>query len=190
MVGGEQAFVDARDWWGTPPPALDRDEALARLARRYLAGHGPAHAADLAKWAGIPTGQAKRGLTAIAADLVERPHGLVDLRGRKPAPPLPPPRLLGPFDPILHGWVSREPFVGAHQGVVTSNGLFRAVALVDGRVVATWGLAGGRVTLRPLEPIPPDVADALGADAGAVLHFLDLPDHQLPPLAQVDENPL
>lgn len=178
MVDGEQAFVDARDWWGQAPPALDRDEALARLARRYLAGHGPADAADLAKWAGIPVGQARRGLAAITADLVARPDGLVDLRGRKRPPPLPPPRLLGPFDPILHGWVSREPFVGAHRGVVTSNGLFRAVALVGGRVVATWGLAAGRVTLRPLEPIAPDVADALDADGRAVLRFLDVPDQR------------
>ena len=47
---------------------------------------------------------------------------------------LPKPRLLGPFDPLLLGWVSRDSFVGTHQGVVTNNGLFRACALVTGRV--------------------------------------------------------
>lgn len=31
------------------------------------------------------------------------------------------------------------PFVGEHTDVVTVNGIFRPVALVGGRVVATWG---------------------------------------------------
>ena len=53
MAGPEQAYVLARDWLG-PPPALDRDAALGWLARRYLAGHGPATERDLAKWSGLP----------------------------------------------------------------------------------------------------------------------------------------
>jgi Winged helix DNA-binding domain len=175
MVGGEQAFVSVPDWLGVPPAALDRDEALARLARRYLAGHGPAQAGDLAKWAGIPLGQARRGLDAIADDLVPSDDGLVDLADRDRARTLPQPRLLGPFDPLLHGWASREPFVGAHRQVVTVNGLFRPVALVDGRVVGTWGLADGTLTIRPLEEVDPAALDALLADAAAVLRFLGLP---------------
>jgi hypothetical protein len=38
--------------------------------------------------------------------------------------PLPAPKLLGPFEPLLLGWVSREAFVGSLQIVVTNNGLF------------------------------------------------------------------
>jgi hypothetical protein len=37
MRGGEQAFVLVRDWLGAPPPPMDREQALALLARRYLA---------------------------------------------------------------------------------------------------------------------------------------------------------
>ncbi|HEX3005915.1 MAG TPA: crosslink repair DNA glycosylase YcaQ family protein, partial [Angustibacter sp.] len=83
--------------------------------------------------------------------------------------------LLGPFDPVLHGWADRTPLVGAHQGVVTTNGLFRACALVEGRVVAIWRLAGGRLTIEPLEPVADDVAAALEADAADVRRFLALP---------------
>ena len=100
--------------------------------------------------------------------------GLVDLADRDRARELPPPRLLGPFDPLLHGWASREPFVGAHRQVVTVNGLFRPVALVDGRVVATWGLADGTLSIRPLEDVDPAALDALVSDAAAVLRFLGL----------------
>ena len=46
-----------RAGWAPPPEPLDRDEALARLARRYLVGHGPADARDLAYWAGIALGE-------------------------------------------------------------------------------------------------------------------------------------
>jgi hypothetical protein len=175
MVGGEQAFVAVADWLGDPPEPLDRDEALARLARRYLAGHGPADAHDLAKWAGVPLGQSRRGLDLIDEDLVPCDGGLVDLADRDRAKDVPPPRLLGPYDPLLHGWVSRDPFVGEHRHVVTNNGLFRPVALVGGRVVATWGLADGTLTIRTLEPIDATATEALRKDAAAVLRFLDLP---------------
>ena len=59
---------------------------------------------------------------------------------------------------------------------MTRNGIFRPIALVDGRVVATWGLPAGRVTLQPLEPIADDRLEALAADASDVLRFLGLPD--------------
>jgi hypothetical protein len=175
MVGREQAFVWAPDWLGPPPAPLGRDEALARLARRYLAGHGPADARDLAKWAGIPLGQSRRGLDAIGEHVVAIDGGLLDLAVRDRPRPLPPPRLLGAYDPLLHGWVSRDPIVGDHRSVVTSNGLFRPVALVGGRVVASWGLADGAVTLRPLEPIDERTLDVVRKDAAAVLRFLGLP---------------
>ena len=52
MVGKEHAFVLVRDWLGEQP-AVEREAALAELARRYLAGHGPADERDLARWAGM-----------------------------------------------------------------------------------------------------------------------------------------
>ena len=54
-----------------------------------------------------PAGKARRGLDVIADALVPCEDGLVDLADRDRARGLPPPRLLGPFDPLLHGWVSR-----------------------------------------------------------------------------------
>ena len=68
--------------------------------------------------------------------------------------------------------------VGPHRQVVTTNGIFRPVALVDGRVVATWGLAGGKVTITRLEPIADDVLAALVKDAADVLRFLGLPSRE------------
>ena len=181
MLDGDHAYVRRRRLARRPAaPARRGRGARAPGARRYLAGHGPAGASDLAGWAGLRLGAARRGFAMISADLVDRGDGLADLAALadladRPSPPrLPPPRLLGPFDPILHGWVSREPFVGMHQDVVTINGIFRPVALVAGRVVATWGLAAEAVTITTLEPVAPASIKALKDDAKAVRRFLGL----------------
>jgi hypothetical protein len=171
MVGSQQAFVLVRDWLGTRP-AVDRDVALAELARRYLVGHGPATDRDLARWSGLGLRDARSGLRAIADELHEAPDGSVDLKGRRPVSELPPPKLLGPFDPVLLGWVSRDAIVGSHRSIVTTNGLFRAFALVDGRAVATWSLAGGRLELTPFGRLSKATRAALDAEADDVLRFL------------------
>jgi hypothetical protein len=171
MAGGEQAFVLTREWLGAPPPPVSREVALAELARRYLAGHGPASDRDLAKWAGLSLGDARRGLAALR--LVDRGSGLVSLR---PAPrraaPLPPPRLLGSYEPFLLGWASREQVVGAADTTVAVNGLFRPFALVQGAAVGTWALERGRVALTPFRPLAEADAAALAKDAADVERFL------------------
>jgi len=172
MVGNEQAFVRTEDWLG-PQPRIDREQALAELARRYLAGHGPADDRDLARWAGLPLRDARAGLEAIATEIEQRPDGLLDLAGRAPAEPLPAPRLLGSFEPLLLGWCSREEVVGPHKRLVTDNGLFRPFALVDGRAVATWKLSGRKLEIEPLGRVTKKATAALEADAQAVLAYLE-----------------
>jgi hypothetical protein len=178
VVDALQGHVRPPSCPGRPPSDVDPEEALARLAARYLTGHGPATARDLAAWAGVPLGTARRAFALVAEQVVpfdrDGDPDLVDLRDRERPAPLPPPRLLGPFDPLLHGWRDRSPVVGRQRQVVTTNGLFRASALVDGRVVGTWRLSGGVVTIEPLEPVPERDLAALHQDAADVLRFLGL----------------
>ncbi len=173
VIGAQHAYVLVRDWLGPPPRALDPDVALARLARRYLAGHGPASDRDLAKWAGLPLGQARRGLAAIAAELADRSDGLAELAtAARDEVSLPPVRLLGAFDPVLLGWASREPILRGHQGIVTVNGLFRPFALVAGQAAGIWAYTGGQVRLSRFRELPDDVEAALAAEARDVQRFL------------------
>jgi hypothetical protein len=170
MVGSEHAFVVRADWLGERPK-VDRDRALAELARRYLVGHGPADDRDLAKWAQLTLRDARAALNAIASELHGRPDGLVDVARGDPAP-LPAPRLLGPFDPLLLGWRSRELVLGDAKGVVTVNGIFKPIALVGGRAAGTWSMPGGQVELSLWEQPSRAAATALRRDAAAVQAYL------------------
>lgn len=207
VVEGKHAYALVRDWLGEPPPATcggaggasdahgggrvaapaDRDSALAELARRYLAGHGPASGRDLARWSGLPLRDARAGLSATAASLHERDDGLLDLADREPPPETEPqPRLLGPFDPVLLGWASRDWLLGEHDARVVSGGIFRAFALADGRPVATWRLRRGEVEFDPFayaeaargteqvrgDGAPKAHAEALAGEAADVARFL------------------
>ena len=171
-AGRDQAFVLARDWLGVPPPAMSREAALGELARRYLAGHAPAADRDLAQWAGVGLRDARLGLARCGA--VQRADGLAELPAspQRAAARLPPPRLLGAFDPLLLGWASRDSIVGPHRRIVTINGLFRPFALVGGLAVATWNITRGQVMLTPFAPLDAGTRAALTTDAADVTRFL------------------
>lgn len=174
MRDREHCLVLAEHWLGPAPEPVDRGVALERLARRYLAAHGSASDRDLAMWAKLPLRDARAGLAAIADETVPVGDGLVDLAERAPVAPA-PTRLLGNFDPILHGWVSRQPVLGAHDPDVVLGGIFRSFAMAGGRPVALWRIAGDRVRIAPFEPLAARTGRLLLADAEAVVAYLGLP---------------
>lgn len=158
MVDKEHGFVLVHDWLPTSP-VVDRATALRELGRRYLLAHAAAQAGDLQKWAGITLGEARSALKGLVAPEVE------------PAP-LPGPRLLGGFDEILMGWVDRQFVLGHHRGVVTMNGIFKPILLVDGQAAATWRLPSGKPVVDPFIPLSAQVQRMVDQDAIAVSQFL------------------
>jgi hypothetical protein len=161
--GTQQAVALARDWLGAAPTTSvegsARDAALAELARRYLAGHGPASDRDLAYWAGLPLRDARLGLHSIGAELTELDDGLVDLAAGAASPRRTGARLLPVFDPYLLGWKDRSFAVhSTHRSKVYAGGLIGPAAAVDGRVIGTWRAARseGRLAIdvEPFEPLP------------------------------------
>jgi hypothetical protein len=155
MLGTQQGFVLVSDWLG-PQPKVDRDVALGELGHRYLAAHGPSTDRDLAKWAGVTLGDARRALAGLT-------HAVETGADRGPV-------LLGPWDEVLCGWASRDDVLGGNSSVVTSNGIFKPIALVDGVAVATWSVPTG--ALAPFAPLPGDVRRALATDYVDVRRFL------------------
>jgi hypothetical protein len=140
--GGRPSFVLLRDWIGRPS-ALDRDRALAELAIRYLAGHGPAGPEDLAAWSGLRAADVRRAWDLVADRLVEvETEGVTRWRvkGRRIEAPSDLVRLLPMFDAYLLGWRSRELVLAERdrRRVVPGGGMIHQAVLVDGMVRGTW----------------------------------------------------
>ena len=120
-----------------PPPAVDHDEALAILGARYRAGYGPCDATDLAKWSSLPITLARRALDAAG------PQNDADAW---PTADPPPCLLLAPFDTLMLGHRTREPFVAAEHDhhILKGGGMLKPVVLSDGVATGTWSIKNGR----------------------------------------------
>ena len=177
MVGRQHAFALVRDWLPAAPPAA-RDVALAELARRYLAGHGPATESDLARWARPCRCAARAGLGAIpAASAAARRRTARPGRAGRAARLLEAPRLLGAFEPLLLGWRSRADVLGDHEPRVVSGGVFRSFALVEGGPSRCGAACRaitrvGKPSRSPTRDASP--ATALERDGEALRRFLGL----------------
>ena len=55
---------------------------------------------------------------------------------------------------------------------MTTGGLFRPFALVNGRAAALWSISRGEVVLEPFSPLASEDAAALDAEAADVVRFL------------------
>lgn len=144
----EQCFVLLADWVTDPHQPDDRQAALAEWAQRYFTAHGPATAADLARWTGLTMGDVRRGIAGTAG-LIEQdidgvPHWyaaeLPDLLAahRRAARGV---LLLPGFDELVLGYADRSPTLDrAHETAVVPgrNGVFKPTVIIGGRAVGTW----------------------------------------------------
>ncbi|HET6343715.1 MAG TPA: crosslink repair DNA glycosylase YcaQ family protein [Myxococcota bacterium] len=142
-------------------PDGDRpDDPERELARRYLAGHGPAGPQDFAAWSGLP-------LTTARRVLPEAP--------KVKAPKPPRVKLLGHLDPYLLGYKDRSFALDpAHAKKVNRGGGFlRPLVLVDGRVAGVWSRAWRKermvITVDAWDPIPQEEFDAEVGSLGATI---------------------
>jgi hypothetical protein len=136
---------DGRYQAAEPPVPVDAELALATLARRYLAGYGPAAAEDLAWWSGLPLGTARRALAALGP--TEADGELLALPGRLDmAPPSPRALLLAAFDTAMLGYRRRAPLVAASDDrhILPGGGMLRPAVLIDGLAAGTWTVAATR----------------------------------------------
>jgi len=140
----------------TATKAMDRDAALAELARRYFPTRGPASAHDFAWWSGLTVSDARRAVAILgreleAVDTGGRPAWMS--AGAKAPPRKPCAHLLPNYDEYFIGLVDRGA-IGrrlGHVGPVTGgNALINHIATVNGQIVGSWKrvAAGPRSTLR------------------------------------------
>jgi hypothetical protein len=185
MRGKQPTFV-LLDRWAPPAEEIPRDEALARLALRYLAGHGPATDADLARWSGITLTDARAAISANSADLTEvKLDGVAYWSPRSPAPrskAIQGGYLLPGFDEYILGYRDRGAGIAAdHQTRIVPglNGVFKPTVIVEGRVVGTWSRTLTRSSGSVAIVLFPECVDAQSADLSRAIDRLAA-FHQVP----------
>ncbi|MGZ5331473.1 MAG: DNA glycosylase AlkZ-like family protein [Solirubrobacterales bacterium] len=171
----KQTFVPA-----PPDERLGREEALGRLARRFLKGHGPATPDDLAYWAKIPKGVAREAWEhAGRTTEVLTGRGLMTaLPGRAdpPAASEPVVTLLGAWDHWLLSWADRTLTIPAGQ---TDIWLVagRPSAFADGHAFGTWRMERGRggltVIVEPFGRLPRSLRPGLEREAADLGRFFE-----------------
>ncbi len=171
---------------------LGRDEALAELAGRYFASHGPAQAGDFAWWSGLTVADARRGIEAarprLASALVDgktfwfapergREWGRQRARSRRAVV-----HLLPNFDELVVAYRDHAPSLAPGvAGKLTARPVVvgNHVVVVDGRVVGGWrrSEAKGALTVETMlvSRLDGGARAALRAAATRFQSFLGMP---------------
>ncbi len=167
------------DRWVPKTPAPS--DPMAELARRYLTGHGPAAAADLAAWSGLPLTQARAALDAVKGELYwwDSDHGpLATLDKRPPGKgDSPVARLLPRYDGYLLGWRDRDLVLDpVHvRAIHPGGGVLNAAVVIDGVVRGSWRKRRGAaqaILVTPFAPLQREEIAAVEADVSDLGRFV------------------
>lgn len=130
------------------PPArtIDRDAALAELARRYFTSHGPATLKDYVWWSGLTVRDAKAGIDLAGSSLVrEDVDEFTYWSADRPVPKnrrnsLTIAHLLPNYDEYLIAHKDRHLVVsrGSGDGVTRIKDPFVHHVVVNGRLAGSW----------------------------------------------------
>lgn len=152
------------------PPArrLDRDEALAEVARRYFTGHGPATERDLAYWASLTLTDVRRGLAAARDGLESFDHdGRTFWHAPGGAPPTDTPQpaahLLQLLDEMYRGYQDSRMVLDVAGIVPRGRETALGIALVDGQLLGSTKRTVGRVVSFDVQPYRPFTAAEVAA---------------------------
>lgn len=123
---------------------LERDEALAELARRYFVSRGPATVEDFVWWSGLTTRDARIGLELVQSELVREIIGgrtywfsaTLSVATDRDAVPI--AHLLPPYDEYTIAYKDRSAVHDPAYTIQTRNGIFSPIVVVDGCIVGIW----------------------------------------------------
>ena len=139
-----------------PAPSITRDEAIARLTRRFFASHGPATARDFCWWSGLLAKDVRLGLeltrSALVSEVVEGEHYWRMPSTERPTPGRSRVHLLSNFDEYLVAYADRRAAYDVDclaEKRPSRSPVFAHTVLIDGQIVATWqrSVARGAVAI-------------------------------------------
>ena len=181
---GKQFTFTLFDEWVPQCKAIERDEALAELARRYFTGHGPATLQDFIWWSGLKAADARAGLETIKPQLVREVVGEQtywfpqSAQVKKDATKV---YLLPPFDEYTVAYKDRSAVLAPAytKSLHTGNGVFKPIVVVDGQVVGIWKREFKKNSLvigvSPFNPLSKTDQQKIARAADRYAEFLGLP---------------
>ncbi len=164
---------------------LDRDEALAELARRYFTSHGPATLQDFVWWSGLTGADARAGLAMVTSYLL---HETINGQPYWFSPSTPPEQdlsqaayLLPNYDEYTVGYTDRSAiFDASHTDRLDPRGgLLTSTMVLNGQVVGTWKRTFKKNTVvieaNPFVPLSTTETRAFATSANRYGEFLERP---------------
>lgn len=180
---GEKTYALINDWVSlnsTP----NREDALAALARRYVAAYEPASLDDFYMWSGLYKRDVRTGWKAIKdelseVDVSEERAWVITSSDVVDFADTPIVRLLPMYDSYFLGHQNRDLILPAEYAdqVFPGGGLIRATVIVDGLAVGTWKLdrshATPIITIEPFDSFSTVVEAEIESEVDAIGQFLD-----------------
>ena len=123
---------------------FSKEEALAKLAKRYFNSHGPATLQDFIWWSGLNVGDAKQAIESVKTNFHAEtigsqtyliPYDLLTLGVEKEVV-----HVLPAYDEFIIAYQDRTATLipADFKKIVNNNGVFRPALLLDGKVVGVW----------------------------------------------------
>jgi hypothetical protein len=185
--GKQQTFV-LFDEWVAESRRLERDEALAEIARRYFTSHGPATLQDFVWWTGLAAAEAKAGLEMVKAELMKEEidgkhywFSPLSVPAGEDEPPI--ACLLPNYDEYMIGYKDRSAVFRALPEKLDSQAYGRIALnytiIIDGVIAGSWRRERkkDRVVVRTklFRPLDRDERDALSLAIERYGKFLEMP---------------
>lgn len=124
--------------------SIHRDEALARLASRYFASHGPATIKDFSWWSGLSVANAKNALELVKNDfnseiINSETYWFIDVEIEKPVTGT-DIFLLPAYDEFAVGYTDRSALIESNyrSKVNVKDLIFSPIIISNGKVIGTW----------------------------------------------------
>jgi hypothetical protein len=122
----------------------NRDESLAKLARRYFTSHCPATLKDFIWWSGLSVSDARNALEMVKSDFISEIIGtqtywfsssFIQIKNNNSSA-----YLLSAFDEFIISYKDRSASISSDNQMkaFTRNGIFRPVIVIDGQVTGIW----------------------------------------------------
>jgi DNA glycosylase AlkZ-like len=165
--------------------SLEREEALAELAKRYFRSHGPATLQDFVWWSGLTTKDVRQGIEFANAELTcetinDKTYWFVD--GSSASMQFTKAHLLPNYDEYMVGYTDRTSiFHVAHKDKLDSRGniLFQYAIILGGLVAGTWKRTAKKeevvIRLSPFRTLTNEQYQSILAAAEGYGKFLELP---------------